>query len=37
MDDAGRQMLSASKDSLLKEEAKWAKARPRKKRSKKTT
>jgi hypothetical protein len=36
MDNAVRKMFSVSKDSLLREEAKWAKARARKKRSKKT-
>jgi hypothetical protein len=35
-DNAVRQMFAVSKDALLKEEAKWNKARARKKRSKKT-
>jgi hypothetical protein len=37
MDSAVRKMFSISKDALLKEEAKWTKARARKKRAKKTT
>jgi len=36
MDNAVRQMFSVSKDDLVKAEAKWTKARARKKRSKKT-
>jgi len=34
MDNAVRQMFSVSKEDLLKAEAKWSKARARKKRAK---
>jgi hypothetical protein len=36
MDAAVRKMFSVSKDALLKEDAKWSKARARKKRAKKS-
>lgn len=37
MDNALRKVLTVSKTDLLKEEAKWKRARTRKKRSKKPT